>query len=104
MMAVIFLLKFPQVSPAHVVDDVQSLSPVQFFTTPWTAACQTSLSFTVSWSWLKLMSIESMMPPNHLILCCPLLLFPQSFPESVSFPMSQLFASDGQSIEDLALA
>ena len=44
--------------------------------TPWTTACQTSLSFTISQSLLKLMSIESMMPSNHLILCCPLLLLP----------------------------
>ena len=91
MMTVIFLLKFPQVSPAHVVDDVQSLSPVQLFTTPWTAACQTSLSFTVSWSWLKLMSIESMMPPNHLILCCPLLLLPSIFPRISVFSNESTF-------------
>ena len=51
---------------------VQSLSPVQFFVTPWTAAHQASLSYTISLSLLKLMSIESMMPPNHLILCLPL--------------------------------
>ena len=48
--------------------------------TPWTAACQTSLSFTISWSFLKLMSIELVMPSNHLILCCPLLLLPSIFP------------------------
>ena len=48
--------------------------------TPWTAAHQTSLSFTISWSLLKLMSIESVMPSNHLILCCPLLLLPSVFP------------------------
>ena len=48
--------------------------------TPWTAARQRSLSFTISWSLLKLMSIELMMPPNHLILCCPLLLLPSIFP------------------------
>ena len=46
----------------------------------WTAACQASLSFTNSWSLLKLMSIESVMPSNHLILCCPLLLLPSIFP------------------------
>ena len=66
--------------------------------TPWTAAHQTSLSITNSQSLLKLMSIESMMPPNHLIICCPLLLYLQSFPASRSFPMSQFFASNGQSI------
>ena len=56
------------------------------------------LSFTVSWSLLKLMSIESVMPSNHLILCHPLLLLPQSFPPSGSFPMSRLFTSGGQNI------
>ena len=55
---------------------LQSLSSVQLFATPWTAACQTSLSFTVSQSLLKLMSVGSVMPSNHLILCCPLLLLP----------------------------
>ena len=51
---------------------IQSLSHVWLFVTPWTAACQTSLSFTVCWSFLKLMSIESVVPSNHLILCHPL--------------------------------
>jgi len=59
---------------------VQSLSRVQLFATPWTAACQASLSITNSRSWLKLMSIKSVMPSNHLILCCPLLLLPSIFP------------------------
>ena len=59
---------------------VQLLSCVQLFVTPWTAACQASLSFTVSQHLLKLMSIESMMPPNHLILCHSLLLLPSIFP------------------------
>ena len=59
---------------------VQSLSHVWLFVTPWTAAHQASLSITNSWSLLKLMSIESMMPYNHLILCCPLLLPPSIFP------------------------
>ena len=58
---------------------VQSLSCIQLFVTPWTAACQASLSFTISWSFLRLISIESVMPSNHLILCCPLLL-PSVFP------------------------
>ena len=58
----------------------QSFSCVQLFATPWTAACQASLSFTVSWNLLKLMSIESVMPFNHLILCCPLLFLPSIFP------------------------
>ena len=67
------------------------------FATPWTAARQASLSFTISQSLLKLMSIESVMPSNHLIFCCPLLLLPSVFLASGSFLMSQLFASGGQS-------
>ena len=59
---------------------VQLLSHVQLFVIPWTAACQASLSFTVSRSLLKLMSIESVTPSNHLILCYPLLLLPSIFP------------------------
>ena len=62
------------------ISPVQSLSPVGLFTTPWTAACQASLSITSSWSLLKLMSIESMMSSNHLIVCRPLLLPPSIFP------------------------
>ena len=59
---------------------VQLLSPVRLFVTPWTAACQASLSNTNSWSLPKLMSIELVMPSNHLILCRPLLLPPSIFP------------------------
>ena len=59
---------------------LQLLSCVQLFATPWTAAPQASLSFTISQSLLKLMSIESMMPSNHLILYHPLLLLPSIFP------------------------
>ena len=59
---------------------VQLLSHVRLFATPWTAALQASLSITNSQSLLKLMSIESVMPCNHLILCCPLLLPPSIFP------------------------
>ena len=54
--------------------------------TPWTSACQASLSITNSWSLLKFMSIESVMPSNHLILCCPLLLLPSVFPSIRVFP------------------
>ena len=79
------------------------LSHVQFFVTPRTAACQAFLS-TTSQSLLKLMSIESVMPSNHLILCHPLLFLPQSFPAPGSFLMSQFFASGGQSIGALASA
>ena len=61
------------------VHSVQSLSRVQLFATPWTAAHQASLSITNSWSLLKLMSIESVMPSNHFILYHPLLLLPSIF-------------------------
>ena len=74
---------------------IQSLSRVQLFATPWTEAHQASLSFTMSQSLLKLLSIESVIPSNHFI-CRPLLLLP--FPASGSFPMSWLFATGGQSI------
>ena len=64
---------------------------------PWTAARQASLSITNSWSFLKLMSIESVMPSNHLILCCPLLLLLSIFP-SIRFFSSEFFSLGGQSI------
>ena len=64
----------------HVFSSVQSLSGIQLFVTPWTAAHQAFLSITNSQSLLKLMSIESVMPSNHLILCCPLLLLSSIFP------------------------
>ena len=70
----------------------QSFSRVRLFVTPWTTARQALRSFTVSQSLLKLMSIESVMPASHLILCHPLLLPPSS-------PMSQLFTSGGQRME-----
>ena len=73
-------------------------SHVQLFATPWTAAHQASLSFTISWSFLKLMSIDLVMLSNNLILCHPLLLLPSIFQTSESFLMSQLFASGSQSI------
>ena len=76
---------------------VQSLRCVWLLATPQTAACQASLSFTVFQSLLKLMSIESLIPPSHLILCHPLLM-PSCVPASRSFPMSRLFASGGPSI------
>ena len=62
------------------LSSVQSLSHVRLFAIPWTAACQASLSITNSQGPLKPMSIESVMPSNHLILCCPLLLLPSTFP------------------------
>ena len=78
------------------------LSHVGLFATPWTAACQASLSFTISLSLFKLMSIESVIPSNLLILCHLLLPFLQSFPASGSFPMGQLLGSSDQSIKALA--
>ena len=66
--------------PFHQFSSVQSLSCVQLFATPWTAACQGSLSITNSRSLPKLMCIESVMPSNHLILRCPLLPLPSIFP------------------------
>ena len=59
---------------------VQSLRHVQLFVTPWIAAQQSSLSLNISWSLLTLMSIESVMPSDHLILCCPVLFLPSIFP------------------------
>ena len=59
---------------------VQSLSCAQQFVTPWAAAHQASLSFTISWRLFRLMLIESMMPSKHLILCCSLFLLPSTFP------------------------
>ena len=77
---------------------VQSLSHVWLFVTPWTVAKQASLSSTKTPSLLKLMSIESVMPSNYLISVIPFSSRLQSFPASGSFPMSQFFASGGQSI------
>ena len=76
---------------------VQLLSYVQLVVTPWIAARQDSLSFTISHSLLKLMSSESVMPSNHLVLCVPFSCL-QCFPASGSFQMSQIFAIGGQSI------
>ena len=81
----------------------QSLSFVWLFAIPWTAARQAYLSITNSQSLLKLMSIESVMPSNHLILCHPPSHI-QSFPASGSFQMNQFFTSGGQSIEVSASA
>ena len=80
-----------------IVVIVQSVSRVQLFVTPWTAAGQAPLS-TISRSLLKFKSIELVMPCNHLILYRPLLLFPQSLLASGAFTTSQLFTSGSQSI------
>ena len=76
---------------------VQLLSHVWLFATPWMAACQASLSITNSRSPLKPMSIQSVMPSSHLILCSPFSSCVQSLPASGSFPMSQHFAWGGRS-------
>ena len=75
----------------HFFVVVQSLSRVRLFANPWTAACQASLSFTISWSLLRFMSIELVMPSNHLLLCHPFSSCLQSFSASGSFPMGWLF-------------
>ena len=75
-----------------VIVVVQSLSHDGLFATPWTTAHQASLSITISQSLLKLMSIKSVMPSNHLILCHPLLLLPSIFPSTRVFPKSWLFS------------
>ena len=77
---------------------VQSLSHVRLFVAPWIAARQASLSITNSWSLLKLMSIESVMPSDYLIFCRPFLLLPPIPPALESFQMSQLFTWGGQSV------
>ena len=89
------ILKPPIICIKSVNFVVKSLSRIPLFVTPWTAARQASPSF-ISWSLLKLMSIQSMMSAHHLIL--PFSSHFQSFPESGSFPMSQFFASGSQSI------
>ena len=76
---------------------VQWFSHVRLFVTLWTATHQASLSVTNSRSGLKLMSIESVIPSNNLILCCPLLLVPSIFPAPGSFQTNQFFTSGGQS-------
>ena len=80
------------------LSSVQLFSHVQLFATPWTSTRQASLSITNSRSPPKPMSIELVMPSNHLFLCRPLLHLPQYFPASGSLPMSQLFASNAKNI------
>ena len=79
------LIPIMNVTRSHIFtyisfSSVQLLSRVRLFATPWTEVCQASLSITNSWSLFKLMSIESVMPSNHLILCRPLLLPPSVIP------------------------
>ena len=81
---------------------VQSLCRVWLFVTQWTAARQASVSFTISQKLLKLTSIESVMPSDHLVLCRTFSSCLQSVPASGSFPMCQFFTSGGQSIDPSA--
>ena len=83
---------------------VQSPSHVWFFVSPWSAACQSSLSLSISWSLSQFVPIELLMPSDHLTLCCPLLLLPSNFPSIRIVPMSRLFASGRQHTGALALA
>ena len=87
----VFFTQFSSVTQSYLTSE-----------TPWTAAHQASLFITNSWSPPKPMYIESVMPSNHLISVVPFSSCPQSFPASGSFPMSQFFASGGQSIGVLA--
>ena len=88
---------FPDKS-SIIFSSVQSLSYIQLFATPWTAAHQASLSITNIHSLLKLMSIESVMSSNHFVLCHPFSSRLQAFPELGSFPISQFLASGGPNI------
>ena len=99
----IFHILLWDASCVHVY--VCMLSCVQFFVTTWTAACQASLSFTIFQSLLKLMSIELVMPSNHLILCHPLLLLPSIFPsikvfsnDALPFPSPGAFPTQGSNL------
>ena len=98
------LFRFVIVSLPVQFSSLQSLSCVRLFATPWIAAHQASLSITNSQSLLKRMSIRSVMPSSHLILCRPLLLLPPNPPSIRVFSMSQLFTWGGQSTGVSALA
>ena len=77
---------------------IESRIQVQLFATSWPVAHQASLSSTISCNLLKFMSVESVIPSNHLTLCHPLFLLPSIFPSIRSFPLTWFFASSGQSI------
>ena len=91
------ILKPPIIHIKSVNFVVKSLSCIPLFVTPWTAARQASLSF-ISWSLLKLMSIESVIPSNHVILCHPFLLLPSIFPSISVFSNESAFPISGQRI------
>ena len=94
----IFYWKLLHGSCISCFSSVQSLSHIRFSVTPWTAVLQASLSITNSWSLLKLMSIESVMPSNHLILCHPLLLLSSIFPSTRVFSSESVLCISDQSI------
>ena len=75
---------------------VQSLSRVQLFVTPWTAACQASLLLTISWSLPRFMSVQPVMPSYHLFLCRPLLLLPSNFPSTRVFSSESALPRHGK--------
>ena len=91
------LITFPNAENMSF-SSLQLLNYVRFFATLWTAACQASLSITNSQSLLKLLFIKSVMPSNHLILCCPLFIMPSIFPSIRVSSNESSFASGGQSI------
>ena len=86
------------------ITSVQLLSCVQLFATPWPTACQASLSITNSWSLLKLMSIESVMPSNHLILCRSLLLLPSIFPNIKVFSNESVLHNEHSTVQFSSVA
>ena len=92
-----FCCSYPRLLFKFKISSVQLLSCVRLFATPWTVAHQAFLSLTIFWSLLKFVSIELVMPSNHLMSVVPFSC-PQSCPASGSFPMSQLFKLGGQSI------
>ena len=96
-------LGFQKIYPKTKLVIVQSLSHVRLFVIPRTIACQASLSFIISWNFLKFMSIESVMLSSHLILCCPLLLLPLIFPSIRVFFNKTVLRISGQSIGASAL-
>ena len=95
----IFSASLPSCSYRQLLCSVQSLSHVLLFTPPWTTTSQASLSITNSWSLLKLMSMESVMPAKHLIRCRPLLLPSSIFPSIRVFSTESVLTSGGQSIQ-----
>ena len=90
-------------NPSYCVVAIQAFGHVRLFVTSWTVARQASLSFTISWSMLRLMPIESMLPSKLFTLYHPFSSCPQSFPASGLSPVSCLYTSGGQSIGASAL-